>query len=65
MTWRELARQVLALPKEVQGEEACVWLPLDYDRAGGEFPEIIGLCAFDGSLPYSADNLPSINIEEA
>lgn len=52
-----------SLPNELLDEEACVWLPLDYARAG-EFPAVTVLSAFDASEQYSKDNLPSMNIEE-
>lgn len=35
------------------------------ERVGGEFPVVVGICAYDGDRPYGPENLPSINIEEA
>lgn len=64
MTWRELARQIMALPKDMQGMEANVWLPTDYEPVGHEFPVVLGLSAYDGDEPYSVENFASINIEE-
>lgn len=66
MTWKELATAIGRLPKEVLDREACVWIPLDWDRPydTDEFVDVIGICAFDGHLPYSYDNFPSMNIDE-
>ena len=65
MTWRELARKIMALPTDVQGMEASVWLPSDREPVGSEFPAVTGLTAYDGDKPFSAENFASINIEEA
>lgn len=64
MTWRELARQILLLPDECLDDAACVWLPDDH-MSTSEFPCVVALSAYDESEPVSADNFPSISIEEA
>lgn len=64
MTWRELIAELQKIPEDVLDYVACVWLPQDYVPVPDDFVEIIGFQGYDGDLPISEENLPSIEVEE-
>ena len=64
VTWNELANLISSMPEEVREYTACVWLPYDYERPADDFARVVGLSGYDGEMPVSEDNLPSIEIEE-
>lgn len=63
MTWGELAEEIASLPSEMQGQQARIWLPHDFEWT--EFPEVVGISAFDAERPYSVSNFASIDLKEA
>ena len=71
MTWQELEDAIRALPKNVKGMEACIWLPLDFHRPEkrDEFVDVTCLSCFDETNGFSVDdidknNFPTMALEE-